>query len=278
MTYHSPSSVAEAVALLAPGPVDVLAGGTDWYPAKPAGPVHGDIVDLTRVAGLRGIARTDAGWRFGATTTWTDIARADLPPAFRGLQQAARMVGGVQVQNAGTIGGNLCNASPAADGVPPLLTLDARVELTGSEGIRELPLQDFLTGPRRTARTAGELLTAVLVPRPDPRAAGAFAKLGARRYLVISVVMAAAVVECDDRGVIHAARVAVGACGPVASRLKDLESALLGLRPGDVRVKPEHLGALSPIDDIRADAPSRLEMAAEQTRRAICAAAGNAHG
>ncbi len=120
--YARPADLETALARLAQGGT-VLAGGTDLYPG--AG-LAGDVLDITGITGLRGLTWGD-GLRIGGCTTWSDIAEADLPPALTGLQQAARMVGGRQVQNAGTIAGNLCNASPAADGVPPLLTLGAEV-------------------------------------------------------------------------------------------------------------------------------------------------------
>jgi CO/xanthine dehydrogenase FAD-binding subunit len=203
---------------------------------------------------LRGIERTRSGWRLGATTTWSDVIEAELPPLFDGLKQAAREVGGRQIQNAGTIGGNLCNASPAADGVPCLLALDAEVEIAGQQ-----PLARFITGSRRTALMAGELVIAVHVPRPQHAARSAFLKLGARRYLVISIVMAAVTLECAD-GVVADARVAVGACAPVAHRLPLLEAALRGA-PCDAslveRRDPSHFDALAPIDDLRGSAAYR---------------------
>ena len=136
----------------------------------------------------------------------------------------------MQIQNAGTIGGNLCNASPAADGVPPLLALDAEVELASAAGTRRLPLAAFLHGPRRTARRPDELLTAVLIPAAATEGRSAFLKLGARRYLVISIAMVAARLATAD-GRVTAAALAVGACGPVATRLPAVEAALVGHPP-----------------------------------------------
>ena len=107
----------------------ILAGGTDFYPALGAKPLRENVLDINGLAELRGIAETPAHIVIGARTTWTDIVRAPLPPAFDALKQAAREVGSVQIQNAGTVAGNICNASPAADGVPALLVLDAEVEL-----------------------------------------------------------------------------------------------------------------------------------------------------
>ncbi len=242
----------------------VVCGGTDVYPAHVGRPIDRPLVDLSRIGALCGITRTEGYIRIGATTTWSDISRADLPPAFDGLRAAAREVGSVQIQNRGTIGGNLCNASPAADGVPPLLALDAEVELMSGQGRRVLPLSRFITGYRKTARQEDEIVTAILVPEPTPLARSAFVKLGARRYLVISVIMAAACLEIDGQGRIIKAAVAVGAASPVALRLPQLERDLLDLAPGRFPssiVGPHHMAALSPIDDMRASASYRMDAA-----------------
>ena len=159
--FERPQSIAEAARLLASGSWAVLAGGTDLYPAHVGRQIPAPLLDITAIAGLRGIHRDDRGWTIGATTTWTDVVRADLPPLFAALKAAAREVGGVQIQNAGTVAGNLCNASPAADGVPPLLALDAEVELASLVGTRRISLADFLVGSRRTALRPDEILTAV---------------------------------------------------------------------------------------------------------------------
>jgi CO/xanthine dehydrogenase FAD-binding subunit len=258
----------EALKIAARGGYSVLAGGTDYYPARVGRQTDEDVLDLTALRELRGIARKSDHWRIGATTTWTELIGAKLPPLFDCLKLAAREVGGTQIQNAGTIAGNLCNASPAADGVPALLALDARLELVSSGGRRTLPLEEFLVGPRRTALRPGELVAAVLVPVPRHAARSGFLKLGARRYLVISIAMAAAVIE-RERGLVTAARVAVGACSPVARRLRGLEAALLGRKLDPSSVRPEHLRTLSPIDDVRGSAAYRSEAALILVRRLL---------
>jgi CO/xanthine dehydrogenase FAD-binding subunit len=276
--FSRPDSIAEAVDLLSDGLAVPLAGGTDYFAGRVGQLPSGRLVDLTGIAALRGVVRqAGGGWRIGGATTWRDILRADLPPAFDALKQAAREVGGLQVQNAGTIAGNLCNASPAADGVPPLLALDAQVELCGTGGLRTLPLAAFLTGPRRTARRPGELLTAILVPAGAAARRSHFLKLGARRYLLISIVMVAAGVEVDSDGRIVQAAVAVGACSPVACRLLVLEQRLRGIAVADLmrwQVQAEDLDGLAPIDDVRARGSYRLAAAAELIRRAVLAASG----
>lgn len=257
-------------------PHTVLAGGTDFYPARVGRAIDEDVLDIGGIDVLRGISAGADGWRLGATTTWTDLLRAELPPLFDGLKQAAREVGGRQIQNAGTLAGNLCNASPAADGVPGLLTLDAEVELARAAGRRRLPLAAFITGNRRTALAPGELVVAIHVPRPAAHdARSGFLKLGARRYLVISIVMAAATVEiADDEGArrIIAARVAVGSCSAVALRLPALEAALAGAAlDGGLagRIDPAHLAPLAPIDDVRGSAAYRTDAVLTLLRRLL---------
>lgn len=275
--YAKPKTVGEALGLLKEDRWRMLAGGTDFYPAQGARPFRDNILDINGLAELRGIADTTGHWVFGARTTWTDVVRAKLPPAFDALRQAAREVGSIQIQNVGTIAGNLCNASPAADGVPPLLMLDAEVELRSLGGVRHLPLQEFILGNRKTARRDDELLTAIRVPKQSASGSSAFVKLGARRYLVISIAMAAARVELGVDGTVTRAAIAVGSCSAVARRLAGLEAALAGRRPGaesseSVRVAP--LPELSPIDDVRGTGEYRLEAAREIIFRALMEAAG----
>lgn len=263
----------EALATLAAAPTPILAGGTDLLAAA-GSRLPGPVLDVTRIEGLDTVARTDAGWRIGAGVTWSAVAAADLPQAFDGLKQAARQVGAVQIQNTATLAGNICNASPAGDGVPALLALDAAVEITSRAGRRVLPLDAFVLGPRRTALRRGEMVSAILVPTPPEGAAGAFLKLGARRHLVISIAMVAVVLAAEG-GAVSAARVAVGACSPVALRLPALEADLLGrpLAAAAEVTAPAHLAALAPIDDVRAPAQYRREAALVLVRRAIAAAA-----
>jgi CO/xanthine dehydrogenase FAD-binding subunit len=275
--YLRPQALEDAVAALAGGSYTVLAGGTDVYPARVGRPFSDDILDITALKGLRGIEEsadeaTGGGWRLGALTTWSDVLRAPLPPVFDALKLAAREVGGVQIQNAGTLAGNLCNASPAADGVPPLLALEAEVELAARDGTRRLALDDFILGNRKTARRPDELVTAIHIPKPSERARSSFLKLGSRKYLVISIVMVAVLVDLDDFGEVVTARVAVGSCSAKALRLPDVEAALTGqgfdadLLP---RIGPEQFDPLTPIDDIRGTADFRRDAAVVLVRRCL---------
>lgn len=281
MPYLCPATTQEALTLLAGTPAVPVAGGTDFFPSQRPGAQVRNILDLTRIDGLRGIARNGAGWRIGAATTWTDIVRADLPACFDALKAAAREVGSVQIQNAGTVAGNICNASPAADGVPPLLALNAEVEISALSGTRRLPLSRFVLGVRRTALNPGELVTAVHIPAQPDDARSAFEKLGSRRYLVISIVMVAANVALRD-GRVQAAQVAVGSCSPVAQRLPTLEARVRGMTPDDLQrleIVAADLSPLSPIDDVRGSAGYRMGAVGNLCRRALVrAATGETHG
>lgn len=274
MSFVRPAHLEQALDHLAKDAWCVLAGGTDIYPAHVDRPIARPVLDISGLRELRGIERTEDGIRIGALARWSDVLRADLPPAFEALKQAAIEVGAIQIQNAGTVAGNLCNASPAADGVPPLLTLDASVELASIRGKRRLPLQEFVTGYRATALDTDELVTAIVVPPSASAGVSHFQKLGARKYLVISIVMVAVRLVADG-GRIAEARVAVGACSPVALRLGALEHDLIGTPPGQVSdvVEERHLGPLQPIDDIRAPASYRRSAAGVLIGRSLRAAA-----
>lgn len=242
--YWRPTRLDEALRIRAETGARPLAGGTDILPARANAaawdaPPDEDWLDLSAIAALRGARHEGEEWRIGAGTSWAALRDdAALPAGFRALRQAARLVGGRQVQARGTIGGNLCNASPAADGVPPLLLLDAAVEVASPRGTRRLALRDFILGNRRTALAADELLLAVIVPAARAAVPSAFVKLGARAHLVISIAMAAA----DAEG-----RAAIGACSEVARLWEE---------------------GVAPITDLRADAAYRRDAAAVLVARA----------
>lgn len=287
-----PRSLDEAIALLdAHGRVAdavarpvVVAGGTDVYPARTGleawgKPFPRTLMDVTGIAGLDGIRDEGARMRIGALVTWTELIEAPLPGWFRGLKLAAREVGGVQVQNRGTLAGNLCNASPAADGVPALLALDASVEIAGPAGTREVPLASFITGNRRTTLQPNELVTAILVPKRPNGTRATFAKLGARTYLVISIAMVAGAIEATQDGRVARASLVVGACSEVAQRLPALEAALVGRRLDGTLARAAtvaHLDGLTPIDDVRGSAGYRRDAALVLVRRVLEELAGGA--
>jgi CO/xanthine dehydrogenase FAD-binding subunit len=260
MAYHRPDSLDAALTVLhANENLTILAGGTDVYPNWTGAAARGavkratDILDISGIPELRGIEDRGDHWWFGALTTWTDIVRAPLPPLFDGLKAAALEIGGVQIQNRGTIAGNICTASPAGDSIPCLLALDAEVECFEAVAFR-VPLTQFITG-YCTLVTDG-LVTGIRIPKAQGRSH--FLKLGARRHLVISIAMVAGVFDIHETtGIVRAARLAVGACSPVAQRLPTLENRMLGARFGAVTPTADDLAHLLPIDDVRASGAYR---------------------
>ena len=271
--YAKPTTVDEALALLGEGAWRILAGGTDFYPAQGAKPFRDNVLDINGLAALRGIAETDDPLVIGARTTWTDIVRHPLPPAFDALKQAAREVGSVQIQNVATVAGNLCNASPAADGVPA----PARARRRGRAALRQRQRatcrwQDFILGNRRTALQAGEMVTAIRVP-----------KHAARRHVGLRQARRAALSRHLHRhggGASGRRETASSARRPSPSApARRSPSGLPASRPR-LRGKPAGhaladavlsapMAELSPIDDVRGSAEYRLDAAREIVARAV---------
>jgi CO/xanthine dehydrogenase FAD-binding subunit len=277
--WARPTELGDALVALRDGGWTILAGGTDFYAARVGRPIDDALLDISAIGTLRGITadRLDgaAALRIGALTTWSELSKATLSPPMAALWLAAREIGGLQIQNRGTLGGNLCNASPAADGVPALLALDAQVELASLSGLRRLALAEYILGNRRTARRADELLTAVLVPELAPQARSLFLKLGHRRYLVISIAMVGLAVQADADGRVARCAVAVGACSAAAQRLPALEARLVGRTAGELAagvadlIDADALAPLAPLDDVRGTAAYRREAAARLITRGL---------
>jgi CO/xanthine dehydrogenase FAD-binding subunit len=274
LLFAQPTRLDEALDLAARIRPLVLAGGTDLMVGAAADLGPGPVLDISRVAELKGITVAGDSIVIGGGTTWSELVAADLPAGFDGLKAAALEVGSIQIQNRGTIAGNLCNASPAADGVPPLLTLDAVLEIQASGTRRSLPVGNFIIGNRKTLLQPGELVTAIRIPRKLAAGRSAFLKLGSRRFLVISIVSVAVLLVADGNR-ITAARVAVGACSAVAQRLTALEAALIG-EPFDAALRKvavaEHVAGLTPIDDVRGSGGYRKDAALQLVREALLAA------
>ena len=274
--YHQPESLQDAVALAARfgGEASFLAGGTDLLVQIERGriaPRH--VVGLHRVPGLTGI-EVNGRITLGARVTHRSIERAPaLAGALRCLVEGAEVIGGHQVRNVATVGGNLVNGSPAADLVPCLLVLDGAVTLLGPAGERELPVERFLLGPNRTDRRADELLTRVSLPALPPRAATAFLKAGRRRAMEISVACVAARLTLDaslERCL--EARIALGAVAPTAVRAHEAERLLEGQPVGPQafeRAAEAARAAYRPIDDVRASAAFRQHLVGVLVRRAL---------
>ncbi len=267
----------QALTLLNDGDWSILAGGTDFYPALNDKAIQGNILDITAIADLKCIQETDDYWRFHALTSWADIHQAtNLPPAFHSLKQVAREVGSIQIQNRATMTGNLCTASPAGDGIPALLALDAEIEIASLHHIRHMKLADFMVGYRAVALEKNEMVSAILIPKkmtPNEPKQGIsqFYKLGARKYLVISIAMSAVHLIINDK-TIENASIAVGACSTVAQRIPLLEEALRGKKFDNhlhETVEDKHFQHLTPIDDVRATATYRRKIVKQIVQKTL---------
>ena len=282
--YHAPESLAEALTLKAQDDKGTrfLAGGTDLFLAMEfaAQPVKA-VIDLKRIPELSGIEPlAGGGFRLGALTLMAQIeAHSGLRADYPALCDAATVVGGPPIRNRATLGGNLCNASPAADASTPLLALSAEAVAVSAEGERVMPLAEFWSGPRESTLKPGELLKEVRLPALPEGGACAFERL-TRSAMDIALVNAAAVVALDEGGRIASASCALGAVGPVVLPVAGLEEELKGKPPAPEtleRVRALAEAAARPIDDRRASAEYRRDMAGVLAARAVeraCEAAG----
>ncbi|HEY8486507.1 MAG TPA: xanthine dehydrogenase family protein subunit M [Limnochordales bacterium] len=282
--FTAATSLAEALAALAargPGALP-LAGGTDLgvlLRRRKVAPSH--LVFVARVPELRRLEWDGPELVVGAAVTHRAVEKSPLfAGPLRALPEACSTVGGVQVRNVGTVGGNLCNASPAADTPPALVALGARVTIVGPQGSRQLPLEEFFLGYRRTAVQPGELLLEVRIPRPQERSGSAFVKLGRRRAMEISIVCVAVSVTLEDDGVTcRQARIGLGSVAETTLRARQAEEVLRGrpLVPEVLREAGQAAAAeCSPIDDLRATAGYRRRAVAVLVERAAALAAQRA--
>ena len=275
--YHQPESLADAVDLAARfgDRASFLAGGTDLIVQIERGrvaPRH--VIGLGRVPGLTGVEVGERGITLGARVTHRAIEQTPaLAGPLRCLVEGAEVIGGHQVRNVATVGGNLMNASPAADLVPCLVALDGTVTLVGPGGERKLPIERFLLGPNRTARRPEELMTRVALSALPPRAATAFLKAGRRRAMEISVVCVAArlVLDSSFERCLEA-RVVLGAVAPTVVRAHAAEGLLEGQPVGGEafrRAAEAAQESCRPIDDVRASATFRQHLVGVLVRRAL---------
>jgi CO/xanthine dehydrogenase FAD-binding subunit len=272
--FHRPDALDKALELLAElDGARPIAGGTDLLLLLRDGAVTAKhLVDLWGIDELRGIRLVEGEVHIGALTTLNELIKSDIVKEnAQVLREAAACVGSVQTRNQGTLAGNLCNASPAADTAPPLLVLDAQLTICSAEGSRNMPLEDFFTGPKMNSIESGELVTEVRFPVP-PRCYGAsFKKLGRRRGCTLAIVNAAAYIELDA-GQCREARLALGAVASTPLRIHEAEAMIEGKRLTDDRIDKVSSACfelVSPIDDIRATAEYRRLIACVLMRRVI---------
>ena len=282
MRYASPTTVAEAVDLLGSEPdARVYAGATDLIPQIRAGrPEPTVMVDLKRIERLCAISRNGSTYTVGAATPTADIcAHAGLAAAFPGLAEASGLIGSDQIQNRSSWGGNLANASPAADTPPSLIVNGARAVIAGPDGERTVLAADVATGPGATSLDPGELIVEFELDEPPARTSDAYLRLIPRTEMDIAVVGAAARITLDADGQVAAVAIALGAVAPTVVRVPDAETALIGSEPSGealAAVEAAAAAATNPIDDKRGTVAYRRQVAGVLARRAVSIAAERA--
>jgi len=273
--YERPQTIDEAVAAMGAGDARALAGGTDLVPQLREGRRQvGRIVDLKRIPELTAIvALPDGGFGIGAAATASAVARhAGLAAAFPAVAQSAQLIGGVQIQNRASLGGNICNAAPSADAVPALMCHAARASICGRNGRREVTVESLFRGPGQTTLESGEILVSILLPPAPPRTAAKYLRFTPRREMDIAIAGAGAWLRLDAAGAIVDARIVLASVAPTPIHAPAAERKLIGERP--TRALLEEAGRLAagdarPISDTRGSADYRRSLVAVLTARAL---------
>jgi carbon-monoxide dehydrogenase medium subunit len=283
MRYEAPDSVDSAVALLAGarGDARVLAGGTDLLVQMRADILDPElIVDVKKIAETRAITEDKGGWRIGAAVTGAELKEhAALRRAWPGVVEAANLIGSTQVQGRASMGGNLCNGSPAADSVPALIAAGAKAVIAGPRGRRELAVEDVMLGPRKLALEKGEFLVSFVLPPRPKRSGDAYLRFIPRTEMDIAVAGAGVNLTVDDKGVITAARVSLGAVAPRVLLVAPAAQAIVGStldQAAQDRLEAAAQAACTPIDDKRGTIEFRTQVAGVLARRAALIALARA--
>lgn len=274
MRYEAPTSTEQAVQLLAAGgeKARLLAGGTDLIVQMKSDLVDPEIlVDLKRIAAMRSVEETDGAFRIGAAVSGAELREHPrLKLVWPGVVEAANLIGSTQVQGRATLGGNLCNASPAADSVPALMAANAKVVVVGPQGRRTVAVQDVVLAPRRTSLAPGEIVEAFELPKRPPRSGDAYLRFIPRTEMDIAVVGCGVSLSVDGAGKVLAARVALGAVAARPLLVAAAGNALVGTTLDEAALAGLEAAAreaCQPIDDKRGTKEFRIDTAGVLARR-----------
>jgi CO/xanthine dehydrogenase FAD-binding subunit len=279
MRYEAPETLDAAVGLLAgeSGQVKVLAGGTDVLVQIHADMIEPDvIVDIKKIAEMREVTNDDGAWRFGAAVTGKELMdHPGFNAAWPGIMDGVRLIGSVQVRGRATVGGNVCNASPAADSVPPMITAKAVATVVGPNGTREVPVEDIGVAPGKTSLEAGEFVVSFQLPKRPARSGDAYLRFTPRTEMDIAVVGCAVNLTLDDAGICTDAIVSLGAVAARALIVDAAAKALIGTPVDDAAMEAlaaAASAAATPIDDKRGTVEFRTEVAGVLAQRAAAIA------
>ncbi len=275
LRYESAETLAQAVQLIAAesGDVRVLAGGTDVLVQMHEDMIEPDlIVDIKNIPEVRRIQQEDGGWRFGAAVSGLELMdHAAFCAAWPGVMDGVRLIGSVQIRGRASVGGNVCNASPAADSVPPMITADAIATIVGPDGSRDVPVGDIATGPGKTSLKPGEIVVSFFLPARPANSGDAYLRFTPRTEMDIAVVGAGVNLTLDDKGVCSAARVALGAVAERVLLVQEAADALIGTPVDDAalaNLAAAARAACRPIDDKRGTKEFRIKVAGVLAERA----------
>ena len=279
LRYEAPDSLSAAVALLsgASGPSRVLAGGTDVIVQMEMDLIEPElIVDIKKIPELRGISAENGGFRVGAATTGMQICdHKAFAAAWPGVIDGVKLIGSIQVKGRASMGGNLCNASPGADSVPPMIAAGAIARVVGPNGVREVPVEDIPTAPGKTSLAKGEIISSFFLPARPKGSGDAYMRFTPRTEMDIAVTGVAVNLTLDASGTCTAARVAIGAVAPTALLVKEAGAALVGTKVDEAAIEKlvaAVRAACRPIDDKRGTKAFRIEVTGVLARRVAMAA------
>ena len=279
LRYEAPDSLSAAVALLsgASGPSRVLAGGTDVIVQMEMDLIEPElIVDIKKIPELRGISAENGGFRVGAATTGMQICdHKAFAAAWPGVIDGVKLIGSIQVKGRASMGGNLCNASPGADSVPPMIAAGAIARVVGPNGVREVPVEEIPTAPGKTSLAKGEIISSFFLPARPKGSGDAYMRFTPRTEMDIAVTGVAVNLTLDASGTCTAARVAIGAVAPTALLVKEAGAALVGTKVDEAAIEKlvaAVRAACRPIDDKRGTKAFRIEVTGVLARRVAMAA------
>lgn len=285
MRYEAPESIEAAAALLAgaSGQARVLAGGTDLLVQLRSGVIDpGLVVDVKKISELRRITAEGGGFRIGAAVSGAELGEhPGVKKLWPGVVEAVELIGSTQIQGRASMGGNLCNASPAADSVPAMIAAGAIASVAGPGGRREVPVEDICTGPGQTSLAKGEIVASILLPARPSRSGDAYLRFIPRTEMDIAVVGVGVSLTLDSGGTCTAARVGIGAVAPRALLVQDAADALIGTKVDGAaleRLAAAASAACRPIDDKRGTKEYRIKVAGVLARRAAEKALERARG
>jgi carbon-monoxide dehydrogenase medium subunit len=275
MRYEAPSTVAAAVALLAGanGNARVLAGATDLLVQMRSGRIDPELlVDVKGIPEMTSITQEGGGFRFGAATNAMELVEHEaFARAWPGVTEAVKLIGSIQVKGRATVGGNLCNASPAADSVPALIAAGAIARIVGPTGTREAPVEEIGIGPGKTSLAKGEIVASFLLPKRAPHSGDAYLRFTPRTEMDIAVVGAGINLTLDAKGICTHARVSLGAVAERALLVPEAAAALIGSKVDEAalsRLAAAASAACRPIDDKRGTIAYRTRVAGVLAKRA----------